>query len=593
MSNVSLGSGIIATLVTLAVIEAPVQSLPVHTQETEPPALTSICTSIPSLYENYKKTTLGREGTDKELREHLETQRERVSKLKDPFTPIARMTEAERAAAGERVLWEDATVMVLVDRFSGTPKPLVVPKKEMMFPIDASQDFIKRLAMVAAATSDALMWAVGGECDPSSSSKIYVNPPTVIGVRQLHVHVKPADPLRDINAGEFYTGVSKYLRDRLHAPAPDATEASGVTRLGGDLLIVTDEEPGAYYRFDLAGIKVKDEPIPIEPSRLTRVAFPSASFALDLEAIDVLADGRVVVLSERLRALIAEDGKVIQYDDPLSEIGERGLEGLAVRGEAGRSLVAVLWEGGYLLKKDLPAQLHKHVGNRSFQPVIVVQALEAGALNKKQRMRDTPTHDIIMLDVPRPDGDEPQAQRFRAPDFVWHRWERDGQQEWGFIVLLNSMSADPVRFEHLWLQRFNYEGRPIGDPLDLDTLAPAELKGFNWEGLGWYEEGKSLVLIHDTPQKLPDGLPAGFVIGLPDDWKWRPLSAELRNFTHVLQRETEYYLDGPQQARPPDGTFRAGTKVMLLQESGSYSVVQTEDGITAYVSTASLQKIED
>jgi hypothetical protein len=63
-------------------------------------------------------------------------------------------------------------------------------------------------------------------------------------------------------------------------------------------------------------------------------------------------------------------------------------------------------------------------------------------------------------------------------------------------------------------------------------------------------------------------------------------------FTHVIATETEYYLTGPQQARPPDGTLPAGTKVTLLEEAGSYCRVRSEGGIEAYVSTESLQPLE-
>ena len=62
--------------------------------------------------------------------------------------------------------------------------------------------------------------------------------------------------------------------------------------------------------------------------------------------------------------------------------------------------------------------------------------------------------------------------------------------------------------------------------------------------------------------------------------------------THVMSSEETYYLDGPQQMRPPDGKFKAGTKVELVQEAGSYSVVVSEDGIRAYVSTGALKPIE-
>jgi hypothetical protein len=63
-------------------------------------------------------------------------------------------------------------------------------------------------------------------------------------------------------------------------------------------------------------------------------------------------------------------------------------------------------------------------------------------------------------------------------------------------------------------------------------------------------------------------------------------------FTHVVAVDTEYYLTGPQQARPPDGTLPAGTKVTLLEEAGSYCRVRSEGGIEAYVSTNSLQPLE-
>nr|ABZ08455.1 hypothetical protein ALOHA_HF4000APKG3D20ctg1g3 [uncultured marine microorganism HF4000_APKG3D20] len=56
--------------------------------------------------------------------------------------------------------------------------------------------------------------------------------------------------------------------------------------------------------------------------------------------------------------------------------------------------------------------------------------------------------------------------------------------------------------------------------------------------------------------------------------------------------ETVYYLTGPQQARPPDGSFQNGTRVALVLNAGSYSLVTSESGVTAYVSSGSLQLIE-
>jgi hypothetical protein len=62
-----------------------------------------------------------------------------------------------------------------------------------------------------------------------------------------------------------------------------------------------------------------------------------------------------------------------------------------------------------------------------------------------------------------------------------------------------------------------------------------------------------------------------------------PTPAKEDAFTHTISVETEYYLGGPQQAQPPDGTFKAGTKVRLLEVAGSYCVVESEDGVRAWV----------
>lgn len=66
------------------------------------------------------------------------------------------------------------------------------------------------------------------------------------------------------------------------------------------------------------------------------------------------------------------------------------------------------------------------------------------------------------------------------------------------------------------------------------------------------------------------------------------------SFTHEIAGpfETVYYLGGPQQARPPEGKFRPGTRVRLIRNAGSYSVVQSETGITAHVSTGVLKPLK-
>ncbi len=80
----------------------------------------------------------------------------------------------------------------------------------------------------------------------------------------------------------------------------------------------------------------------------------------------------------------------------------------------------------------------------------------------------------------------------------------------------------------------------------------------------------------------------------------QPATAEV-SFTHVITAETAYYTGGPQQGRPPDGNFLVGTKVNLAKgddgsdapTTGSYTLVRSEDGIEAYVSTDALETISD
>ncbi len=72
-------------------------------------------------------------------------------------------------------------------------------------------------------------------------------------------------------------------------------------------------------------------------------------------------------------------------------------------------------------------------------------------------------------------------------------------------------------------------------------------------------------------------------------------------FTHVIATQSPYYTTGPQQGRPPDGDFLVGTKVNLAQGEdgsdaptiGSYTLVRSEDGVEAYVSTDALKAVAD
>jgi serpin B len=63
-------------------------------------------------------------------------------------------------------------------------------------------------------------------------------------------------------------------------------------------------------------------------------------------------------------------------------------------------------------------------------------------------------------------------------------------------------------------------------------------------------------------------------------------------FSHVIAAETEYYTTGPQQGRPPDGKFLAGTKVTVVEKSGSYVLVKSEGGAEAYVAADAVKPQE-
>lgn len=305
--------------------------------------------------------------------------------------------------------------------------------------------------------------------------------------------------------------------------APGVAEASGVARKGDRLLVVSDADPGAYYEFNLAGIAGPVIQMPL--ASVTRHRLTGDELGVDLEAIDVLADGRIVALSERLRALLSESGIVFQYDDPLSEVGERGLEGLAVRKHSsGSSEVAVLWEGGYVEDAEVQRQVRGRLLDAPFLPVVFTHLIEANQRGMKIKVETD--DELVELKVPVPDSAS-DGYRFRAPDLVWHKWRtNEGVDVDGFIVLLNSQLRSPQpnkpMFGPCWLQRFDRQGNAVGSRLDLGAVAMDlaqndSLLSANWEGLGWYEEGKTLVLVHDKSKKTQT--PVALLVDVARFWR--------------------------------------------------------------------------
>ncbi len=296
---------------------------------------------------------------------------------------------------------------------------------------------------------------------------------------------------------------------------PILVGASGIVRQGNSLLIAGDKEPGVYFQYDLQQDE-KGPRIPFLPQFLHRKVIPQAELSLDLEGINVLADGRIVVLSEDLYALINEKGIVAQYPESFTEFGGLGLEGVAVRPNPDESSnVAVVWEGGYPEPEKIPFQIKDAVRKLAFNPLILLHKIPKN--ETLQHIKNTDLT-IVELQILRPDGKEPDAQRFRAPDLVWYKLPsvNDAESEWGFIVLLSSLNrAEPAEYKYLWLQRFDMQGKPVGEPFDLKKILPDDLKPLNWEGLAWFEPGKSLVMTYDN---IGDESPEAYVVDLPKGW---------------------------------------------------------------------------
>ncbi len=317
------------------------------------------------------------------------------------------------------------------------------------------------------------------------------------------------------------------------AELPD--EVSGIVRQGDQLYLVDDNVPGTVFTYWIsAGKKI----LPInDPNTLRIVTHPRGAFAEDLEAVAFLADGRLVALSERLRQVIDVRAgvRIAQLPEWTTEFGNRGLEGMAVRALNPGSEVAVLYEGGYVEEADYPIWFPQRLVRTPLAPFIVTfQVPSGGAAGLVEKQRE----EAIALDlkdlhrtfVDPVSGDrEPFAQRFRAPGLVWHKD--------GFIVMLSSenqpLNATPgipcqkddrnsKRYTFKLLQRFARDGSPMGDPINIDkdpSVIEAGLAGpcrTNWEGLGWFQPGKRLMIVNDH---FPLGETTAVVIDLPRAWQ--------------------------------------------------------------------------
>ena len=212
-----------------------------------------------------------------------------------------------------------------------------------------------------------------------------------------------------------------------HPRSPESrleiSEASGVVRQGDELIIVDDSTVGSFFRMSMRGT-TNGPLIPLRQTHGRWSQLSEACLALDLEGVDQLADGRLLFLSERMRSLIGEAGLIAEYDSLLGEFANRGLEGVACRPLPGKaSRIAVVWEGGYPDYGSVPLSLRSSVGRAPMRPLVVVHDLKPGTRGVKLMMRDAILS--VELEVPEPEGAEPEAQRFRAPDLAWSRLRKN------------------------------------------------------------------------------------------------------------------------------------------------------------------------
>lgn len=279
------------------------------------------------------------------------------------------------------------------------------------------------------------------------------------------------------------------------------SEISGIARSGSRLLMVGDDTPDRYFVYDLTRAVVSPGTgpflgeFPVDAAAVTAMSLTTRTS--DLEGVATM-DGITLMVSEAMSALVVSDRVVAQYPATLAPFGNRGLEGVAMRRHSDTSaMVAVLWEGGYPERGDLPRQLAiPAVLERSLRPVVCVHELPLSALGARAPMEPcSKAEDLVELDVPvAPDS----LQGFRAPDLVWMP---DGS---GFLVLLSSQNATTahrVEYKYKWLQRFDRSGHRAGAALNLCDILPFSVRSGrsgNVEGMTWFEEGRSVALINDT-----------------------------------------------------------------------------------------------
>jgi diadenosine tetraphosphate (Ap4A) HIT family hydrolase len=171
------------------------------------------CTPTPALYAKWKAATQWPQATDSAVGQLVEQHRDSVTF--DPFDAPIAAGGAIGMRGTERILWEDDSVIVIVAKPATPRDALVIPKREMMFPTDAGPALLQRLALVAAATSDAFIQAAGMQCHDTLVATISIGRPGGLMVRHLHVHVQPPAAIAFHDEATFYSRMSQHLAQRL------------------------------------------------------------------------------------------------------------------------------------------------------------------------------------------------------------------------------------------------------------------------------------------------------------------------------------------------------------------------------------------
>jgi hypothetical protein len=64
-----------------------------------------------------------------------------------------------------------------------------------------------------------------------------------------------------------------------------------------------------------------------------------------------------------------------------------------------------------------------------------------------------------------------------------------------------------------------------------------------------------------------------------------------KDMTHSFTKDTPYFAEKPAASATPAGTFKAGTKVIVVIPGTPYAKVQSLDGVTAYASIENLEPL--